>query len=98
MNREDDNPYFGTGRWHRSTVSNAFMAELIALPRGDNGRWYGVALYNLVDLQDSREPLYHSLTMHVGHMIQTNIRAFIESTFHIEREENQLILGLMTAF
>ncbi len=31
-------------------------------------------------------------------MLRTNIRVFPENGYHIEAEENRVVLGLMTAF
>lgn len=96
--REDDNPDFSAPDSRESISGRALMGELSFLPQGDRSRWYAVGLYNLVDYTGSPEPLYHSATVHVGHLLRTNIRAFVENTYFIEDEENRLLLGLMSAF
>ena len=67
------------------------------MPHGDRSTWYGVASYNIADY-DHSDPVYHSVTGHLGYVFRTNIRMFLENTYHIEDRENRILIGLMTAF
>jgi hypothetical protein len=97
MRRDDTNPLLMTSGVPGRLGGTAGLAELILMPDGDRSRVYAVGMYNFVDRDDS-DPIYHSVTGHVGYMLRTNIRAFFENTYHIETEENRAVLGLMTAF
>ena len=68
------------------------------MPDGERSQWYGVGLYNLVDYDGSDDIALHTLTGHIGYLLNTNIRAFVEDTYDLENEENRFVLGLMTAF
>ena len=97
VQREDTNPLLLENQYADDKVADGLMAELIYMPSGERSTWYAAGLYNWVDRKDS-DPLYHSATAHLGYLIKTNIRAFVENTYFIEDEENRILLGLMTGF
>lgn len=98
LERKDTDPFMEEdGRPDTKTLSRGGLAELIIMPRGDRSKFYGVASYNVVDY-DHDTPGYHSITGHLGHVIRTNIRGFVENTYMIEDEENRFVLGIMVGF
>lgn len=97
MRRDDTNPYFVTRTGPDRVGGTAALAELTIMPDGDRSTTYGVITYNFVD-GDHTDPLYHSITGHLGYMLRTNVRVFVENTYFIEDEENRAILGFMTGF
>jgi len=98
LERKDSNPGFGQSPCPDcKTISRGGLAELIIMPHGDRSRFYMVGLYNVIDY-DHRAVAYQSVTGHIGYLLHTNIRAFVENTYDIENEENRFVLGLFTAF
>jgi len=98
LERKDSNPELSDTYTPSDKVkSRGGMMELTVLPDGDRSRFYAVGLYNIIDY-DHKPITYQSFTGHVGYLIRTNIRAFIEDTYEYESEENRLVLGLVTAF
>ena len=104
LHREDDTPTFTVGE-ARATTNGGF-AELIVHPAAS--RWYGVALYNLID---ANRPLldvrlgapgnvsrYQAVTAGVGYLLHRNFRVLAEGTWDVELEEARWTLGLTTAF
>ncbi len=76
---------------------NSVYAEAVFMPQGDRSDWYAVALYNKVD-SDLDGDDYESVTGHLGYVLRTNIRLFIEGTYDIEAEESRVMTGFVTAF
>lgn len=73
------------------------MAELIFSPRGDESKWYGVALFNWIDSEWN--PLdYKTVTLSIGHLLNRNIRLIGECTYNIKNEFAQFSLGIISAF
>ncbi|NIM49784.1 MAG: hypothetical protein GTN62_05945 [Gemmatimonadales bacterium] len=104
VHREDDAPNFVANE--PKAVANGGLAELIIHPPGS--RWYGVALYNLVDanlpLLDVRlggpkdVTRYQTLTAGAGYVLRRNFRVLAEGTWDLELKEARWTLGLTTAF
>jgi len=93
LHRKDKNPRFNPGDGPEVRMQGG-LAEFIWLPQGDRSKLYFMGLYNFIE-EEEVETIYNTITGHVGYMIRTNIRAFIENTYDIENEENRLILGIM---
>ncbi|MDH3455422.1 MAG: hypothetical protein OER90_01155 [Gemmatimonadota bacterium] len=104
IHRKDDNPTFTTGE--PEAVLNGGLAELIFHPRG--ARWYGLALYNIVDMNlpllnvrlggpDNVER-YQTLTGGIGYVVRRNVRTFVETTWDLEQDETRWTLGFTTGF
>lgn len=104
LHREDDRPNFLPVET-RNTVDGGF-GELLVRPAGS--RWYGFALYNLVD---SDRPIldvrlggpagitrYQSVGGGFGHLIRRNLRWMTEATWDIEAETLRWTLGFVSAF
>lgn len=95
LERQDDNPEFlPVGH---STKTRGALAELIVVPGGDKGRWYGTALFNWVD-SDIQELRYRSLTGHVGYLLARNLRLVGEYTYDLELRANKVTLGFVSGF
>lgn len=104
IHREDDVPNFTPGE--PEAVTDGGFAELLITPA--RSRWYGVALYNLVD---TSLPLlnvrlggpagltrYEALTGGVGYLWRRNVRVHGEATWDIEQREGRFGIGLTAAF
>jgi hypothetical protein len=104
LHREDDNASFTTGE-PTVEVDGGFAELIVAPPRS---RWYGVALWNLVDasapLLDVRlggpagVTRYHTLTGGLGRVVRRHVRVYGEATWDIELEEARFGLGVTAAF
>jgi len=97
--RRDSNPEFLFSPPETVKTRGGF-AELIYLPRGDDSRWYGTALFNWVD-SDQNELDYSTVTFHGGWLLQRNLRLTAESTYLFRSPYGRHLkfnLGLITAF
>jgi hypothetical protein len=97
--RRDSNPEFLFSPPETVKTRGGF-AELIYLPRGDDSRWYGTALFNWVD-SDQNELDYSTVTLHGGWLLQRNLRLTAESTYLFRSPYGRHLkfsLGLITAF
>ncbi len=102
MERRDDNP----GRVQSfaplpETRTRGAFAELVCLPRGDDSRWYAVALFNRVD-SDQPSLDYTSWTAHAGLMLRRNLRLGAEASWMRQGESGgrhlRLLAGIVGAF
>ncbi len=104
LHRRDNRPTYTTGE-PRITTDGGF-AELIVRP-GDS-RFYGFALYNLVD---ANRPLlevgtrgatgvtrYQTIAGGMGHLLRTNFRVGAELGYDLEQQDTRLTLGGVLAF
>jgi len=99
VERSDANPYFSRSATDSIKTRGAF-AEIIYLPKGDDSKWYGVGLWNLVT-SDQKELKYGSLTMHIGFLLRRNFRLTGEFSYIYESvydKHARLAVGLVTAF
>ncbi len=104
IHREDSAPTFGPDE-ERSKTDGGFV-EVLLLPPGS--RWYGLALYNLVESNSglldvrlggpSQTSRYQSLTAGVGHILRRNFRLLGEFTWDTELTEGRWTIGAVTAF
>ncbi|MCB2229591.1 hypothetical protein KQH82_02670 [bacterium] len=97
MFRRDDNPWFTATKPSDLIDTEGGLAELIYMPDGDRSRWYATALYNWVDSDDDNQD-YERITGHVGWVLRTNFRLIAENTYDIEEEENEFLVGFISAF
>jgi hypothetical protein len=104
IHREDTRPTFTFSE--PKTVTNGGFAEVLWHPTG--GRWYGIALYNLIH---ASQPLldvrlggpaglsrYEAVTGGGGYLLQRNVRVYAEGTWDRELRTTQWTLGLTMAF
>jgi hypothetical protein len=96
LERRDDNPFFMETKPDEVKTSGA-LAELIVWPHGDKSRWYGAALFNMID-SDLDDDDYQSVTGHIGYLLRTNIRLIAENTYDLETEENRFVIGFVSGF
>ncbi len=97
--REDKNPYFLIAGAEKIQTQGGF-AELLYFPRGDDSRWYLVALGNWVD-SDQPDLKYTSAGLHYGYLLRRNVRATVEATYVFKSELPKHLrfgLGLITGF
>jgi hypothetical protein len=73
------------------------LAELIITPNGDDSKWYAVGMFNLVE-SDMADLNYRTAALHIGHLLNRNIRLVGEYTYNLTYEFNQVGIGVVTAF
>lgn len=93
ISRVDDKP----AAFSTNIKSDGGFAELIYTPKGDESKWYGVALYNWVN-SDIKALEYQSGTLSLGYMLRRNIRLIGELTYNFKKDYAQLAVGVISAF
>jgi len=93
VSRVDDKP----AMLSTNVKSDGGFAELIYTPKGDESKWYGVALYNWVN-SDIKALEYQAGTLSLGYLLKRNIRLIGELTYNFKKEFAQLAIGIVTAF
>ena len=96
LERRDDNPWFEASK-PEEVRSRGVMAELIVMPEGERSSLYFGGLFNWIN-SSSNEHDYQRVTGHIGYLLRTNIRLIAENTYDIENEENQFVVGFVSAF
>jgi hypothetical protein len=100
VERCDTNPSFAVILPLDKVMTRGGFAELICRPKGDDGRWYGVALFNWVD-SDQYDLNYTAGTLHYGYLLRRNLRLTAEATYIFRgpsEKHLRLGVGLVTAF
>jgi hypothetical protein len=97
LERSDSGPLEGIAL-DDDVVTRGGFVEVVYLPGGDRGRWYAVGLYNQTGSCDISTVDYQTLSGHIGYVLRTNMRVFVENVYDWESEENVILLGLVTAF
>lgn len=95
VERRDDNPLFAAVA--QEVRTRGAMGELIITPDGDKSRWYGVALYNWVEMESGLYK-YNAATGHLSYLISRNLRLIGEYTYDIEVRANKFSIGFVSAF
>jgi hypothetical protein len=95
VQREDDNPYFSLSDLNDTFISKGAFAELIYRPLGDDSKWYGAFLFNLVETEYST---INSLTGHFGYLLSRNLRLAGEAGYDLKGKYVKGSLGFVTAF
>lgn len=91
--RKDDKVDF----FMKETNTKGMFVELIYTPQGDEGKWYGVALYNWVD--SDIKTLNHSAgTLSLGYLLRKNFRLIGEYSYNFDKEYGQVAVGIISAF
>ncbi|MFZ5947906.1 MAG: hypothetical protein ACOYU5_08045 [Stygiobacter sp.] len=91
--RKDDNA-FGT---NKEIKTNGGFGELIYTPKGDESKWYAVAIYNWIDSGfDTYD--YQTGTLSLGYLLRRNIRLIGEFTYDFRIKYSQLAFGVISAF
>lgn len=76
--------------------------ELVFRPNSDESKWYAVALYNYVNLENhllervSKD--VNSLAVHFGYLLKRNIRLTAEYSHDFNNKYGEFGLGFVTAF
>jgi hypothetical protein len=100
VERRDSNPNFAVLLPFEKLRTRGAFAELIYRPKGDDGRWYGVGMFNWAE-SDQVDLNYTSATLHAGHLLRRNLRATAEATYVFRgpyEKHLRLGVGLITAF
>lgn len=91
--RKDDKPLLGI----KEVNANGGFGELIYTPKGDESKWYAVALYNWVD-SDLDVYDYQTGTLSLGYLLRRNIRLIGEYTHDFKKEFSQFAVGVILAY
>ncbi len=97
-----------TAQYHERTDSNPFMLEVekelktkaaiveaIFAPQLDRSRFYFSALYN--DIKQEKE-VYQAFTLAGTYLMARNLRGSLELTRDLIRDQNRIVLGMVTGF
>ena len=102
IERNDGNPIFLSDS--QTLYQNPFdiktrgaFAELILRPEGDESDWYGVALFNWIESEDTDLNL-KQLGIHFGYLLRRNIRLVAEYSQNFTHKYGKVGLGFVTAF
>ncbi|GAB4315066.1 MAG: hypothetical protein Kow0074_02450 [Candidatus Zixiibacteriota bacterium] len=100
LERHDTDPFLA-GHSGGDYKTRGGFAEAILFPEATGSKWYGVALYNFVEIDEPMGGMisrYNTLAGHVGHLLRTNIRLAGEYRWDIEHEESRVGFGIISAF
>jgi hypothetical protein len=96
VERKDDNPNFLFDEKETVKTRGAF-GELIFRPEGDESDWYGVALFNWIE-SDQTDLNLKQLGVHFGYLLRRNIRLVAEYSQNFTAKYGTIGLGFVTAF
>jgi hypothetical protein len=96
VERKDDNPNFLFDEKETVETRGAF-GELIFRPEGDESDWYGVALFNWIE-SDQTDLNLKQLGVHFGYLLRRNIRLVAEYSQNFTAKYGTIGLGFVTAF
>lgn len=91
--RKDDKPLLGV----KEVNANGGFGELIYTPKGDESKWYAVALYNWID-SDLDVYDYQTGTLSLGYLLRRNIRLIGEYIHDFKKEYGQFAVGVILAY
>lgn len=91
--REDSRPDTGFDK----TRTNGSLFELVLTPKGDESKWYAVALLNYI-ISDFPNSDYKSLAFNLGYLLRRNFRLVGELQYDFIHKRNQLLLGFVSTF
>jgi hypothetical protein len=101
VERKDGNPSFSSPRflndYSESIKTRGGFAELIFRPEGDESNWYGVALFNWIESNQTDLNL-KQLGIHFGYLLRRNIRIVTEYSQNFTGKYGKISLGFVTAF
>lgn len=82
---------------NRSANTNGSFIELVYTPKGDESKWYTVALVNYIT-SNYPDTDYKTAALHYGYLLRRNIRLYGEFIYDMKNKSNQLLFGIVTAF
>lgn len=91
--REDSQPDLGIGK----TKTQGTFAELIYTPKGDESKWYAVALFNYITSEYPGSD-YKSLALNLGYLLRRNFRLVGEFSYNFVNKSNEISIGFVSAF
>ena len=96
IKRRDSNPYFYYSEKEKVNTQGGF-AELIFRPEGDESIWYGVALFNWIE-SDQTDLNLKQLGVQFGYLLRRNIRLVAEYSQNFTNKYGTVGVGFVTAF
>jgi len=101
VERNDGNPSFSDSTfldiYSKSIRSRGAFCELIFRPEGDESNWYGVALFNWIESNQTDLNL-KQLGIHFGYLLKRNIRLTAEYSQNFINKYGTIGVGFVTAF
>jgi hypothetical protein len=97
IERNDDNPNFYFEGEEKAIRTRGAFSELIYRPEGDESDWYGVALFNWIE-SDQTDLNLKQLGIHLGYLLRRNIRLVAEYSQNFTAKYGKIGLGFVTAF
>lgn len=91
--REDTNPLFLASASDDKT--DGYVVELVFAPDLERSRYYFTALYNMIDSDHYK---YETATLSFTYQLARNLRFITEYTRDLEKENNRVVLGIISAF
>ncbi len=95
--RSDTNPEMLAVKPRERVITQGGFAEVIISPQGDNSRWIGTLLYNIVD-SDLPSLDYKSYTAGLNYLLARNLRIAGEYTYIQNTKTSKVSLGIISAF
>ncbi|MBK6875047.1 MAG: hypothetical protein IPG99_00895 [Ignavibacteria bacterium] len=95
--RSDTNPEMLAVKPGERVITQGGFAEVIISPQGDNSRWIGTLLYNIVD-SDLPALDYKSYTAGLNYLLARNLRIAGEYTYIQNTKTSKVSLGIISAF
>ncbi len=94
--RRDTNPLF-TSNPGDETITSGIVAELLFAPQYDRSRFYGTLLYNMIDSDLSGHD-YQTVSLSGTYLLSRNLRLMAEYIRDLNDNNNQFIMGVVSAF
>ncbi len=92
LQRTDSNPFMTD---QGEVKTKATIVEAIYAPQKDRSRVYFTALYNDIKQEES---VYQTFTLAATYLLARNLRATCEVTRDLYKDQNRLVLGIVTGF
>ncbi len=99
VKRNDDNPLFQNPESEAVSkiATQGAFAELIIRPEGDDSKFYGVALFNWIE-SDQSDLNYKTISGHIGYLLRRNIRLTAEINYDINKKYSRFGVGFISTF
>lgn len=92
LQRTDSNPYMTD---QGEVKTKATIVEAVFAPQKDRSRIYFTALYNDIKQEKS---VYQTFTLAATYLLARNLRGSVEVTRDMVKDQNRLVLGIVTGF
>lgn len=91
--REDTNPDFLNSS--SKVKTDGYVVELVCAPDLDRSRYYFTGLYNQINMENDK---FRTATLSFTYQLARNLRLVTEYTRDLEKKNNRVVLGMVSAF